>query len=67
MATLYDLGQRILRIREAVNEIGVKGSHDAGLVVYVDRQCGEIIQLINDAAREGEQLHESDSDLSEQN
>lgn len=67
MATLYDLGEKILRVREAVNQISIKGSRDAGLVVYADRQCNEIIQLINDAAKEGERSNEPDSNISEQN
>lgn len=65
MATLYDLGQKIVRIREAVNEMNVKGSENASLVVYATKMCNEVIQMINDTAQEEGAKHEPDSDTAE--
>lgn len=52
MATLYDLGQKVLKIREAINDMDVRGSRNASYVVYAVKTCNEIIQMINDAAEE---------------
>lgn len=71
MVTLYDLGQKVLKVREAVNEIEVRGSQNASYVFYAVKMCNEIIQMINDAAKGSEKKEERseneqyDSDTSE--
>ena len=49
MATLYEIGQEVMRIREAVNSLEVKGQQNARLIVYCFDKCNGIIQAINDA------------------
>lgn len=52
MATLYEFGNEIVKIREAVNEIKVCGHKDASRVVYITEKCNAIIRMINNAAEE---------------
>lgn len=51
MLTLQDLRLDIMKIREAVGELTVKGPNNASLIVYVDRKCNDLIQAINEAAQ----------------
>lgn len=48
MQTLYDFGIEVQKIREAVNNLTVKGSENASLVVYAVGKCNDIIQAINE-------------------
>lgn len=52
MPTLYDVGQRVVKIRETVNEMDVRGSRNASLVVYAVQLCNELVQLLNDTAHD---------------
>ena len=47
MNSLYDFGQAIIQIREAVDEIEVKGAKSAGLVAMIFQKCNEIIIELN--------------------
>lgn len=62
MATLYDLGQKVLKVREAINEIDVRGSRNASYVVYAAKTCNEIIQMINGTAEESDKKEETKND-----
>lgn len=66
MLTLYDLGQEVIRIRKAINDIEIKGEHNASLIVYGVKKCDDIIRAINQAAEEKEGVkNEQHSDESE--
>lgn len=51
MATLNDLGQLILKIRTAINEIEVRGEKNASYICYAVKTCNDCIQMINDTAQ----------------
>lgn len=51
METLYDLGIAVTKIREAINQLEVKGKQNASLVVYAFNKCDEIIEAINSISR----------------
>lgn len=51
MATLYDLGQLILKIRTALNEIEVRGEKNASYICYAIKTCNECVQMINDTTQ----------------
>lgn len=66
MKTLYELGQEIMKIREAVNSLEVKGQENARFVIYCFDKCNGIIQAINNAASEktapkNESTHENNT------
>lgn len=50
MMNLYELGQEVIKIREAVDSMTVKGKTNAALVVYCFDKCNAIINAINEAA-----------------
>lgn len=71
--TLYDFGQTIMKIRDAVNSIEIKGRQNSTYVVYINHQCDELIGDINEIVRKADSsTHEStineemDGDLNEQ-
>lgn len=51
MATLYDLGQKIVAIREALDSLEVRGIRNASIIVKATTDCNEIIQMINDSTK----------------
>lgn len=52
MTTLYDIGLEIQRIREAADNLSVKGSQNASYVVYIVNKCNDMIQAINQTMAE---------------
>ncbi len=72
--TLYDFGQSITKIREAVNSMEIKGRQNSAYVVYVNHACDELIEDINEIVRKADAStqeptmdEETDGDLNEQN
>lgn len=72
--SLYDFGQGISKIREAVNSMEIKGRQNSAYVVFVNHQCDELIEDINEIARNADtpaqdptMNEETDGDLNEQN
>lgn len=72
--TIYDFGQSISKIREAVNSMEIKGRQNSAYVVFVNHQCDELIADINEIARNADtpaqdptMNEETDGDLNEQN
>ena len=51
MQTLLDFGQEVIKIREAVNSLEVKGEANAALIVYTVQKCNDIILEINNIAK----------------
>ena len=49
MVTLYELSQEVVKIREAVNSMEVKGRQNAALIVYCCEKCDNIIKAVNEA------------------
>lgn len=49
MVTLHELSQEVVKIREAVNAMEVKGRQNAALIVYCCEKCDNIIKAINEA------------------
>lgn len=58
METLLDFGQEILKIREAIDSIEVKGKTNASYLVYAYDKCNEIIQAINQIVEKQSRLSE---------
>ncbi len=52
MLTLMDLGNEIMKIREAIDGVEVKGRHNASLLVYAYDKCNNLIASINEAAQQ---------------
>ena len=64
MNSLYDFGQAVIQIREAVDEIEVKGAKNAGLVAMIFQKCNEIIIELNKIV--SEKKEEKDGENSDQ-
>jgi len=45
--TIQELGQEILKIKEAANLIEVKGERNAGYIVFIHNKCNELIETFN--------------------
>ena len=52
MQTLYDLGLEVQKIREAVDDLEIKGMKNASRIVYVITTCNNISQFINDVCEQ---------------
>lgn len=65
--TLDKMVREITLIREAINELEIRGERNASLVLYSVRKCNEVIQAIQNAMTEKEEkrANESDSNQSE--
>lgn len=66
MNTLYDLGQEVLKIREAIEMIEVHGRNNAHLVMYAYDKCNDIIEAINSIAQEANGAEEEGDTHGEQ-
>lgn len=62
MQTLLDFGQEVIKIREAVNSLEVKGEANAALIVYTVQKCNDIILEINKIANNQNDSKEEDED-----
>lgn len=62
MQTLLDFGQEVIKIREAVNSLEVKGEANAALIVYTVQKCNDIILEINNIAKNQNDSKEEDED-----
>lgn len=49
---LYDFAQDIVKIREAVNSIEVRGSANSAYIVFISDKCDELVRDIKEAVRE---------------
>lgn len=68
MKTLYDLGMEVMKIREAINSLEVKGKQNASLIVYAFGKCDEIIEAINEISKEaGEKAADQNGEEAEVN
>ena len=52
MKTFNDFEIEVMRIREAINDMSVKGEHNASLVVYSIGKCNDIINALHAIAKE---------------
>lgn len=52
MNTLMDLGQEVLKIRECIDMIEIKGKTNRDLISYAYNKCTDIIRAINEIAAE---------------
>lgn len=52
MKTFNDFEIEVMRIREAINDMSVKGEHNASLVVYSIGKCNDIINALHEIAKE---------------
>lgn len=52
MKTFNDFEIEVMRIREAINDINIKGEHNASLVVYSIGKCNDIINALHEIAKE---------------
>lgn len=55
MKTFSDFEMEVMRVREAINDIHIKGEHNASLVVYAVGKCNEIIHALHEIANEKKQ------------
>lgn len=73
MKSLYEFGKTIMQIREAANSIEVKGQQNAAYVMYIHNKCNDLIEAVNEIARNSETEpnpqpsteEETDGDLNE--
>lgn len=52
MYTLNDFQIEIMRVREAINDLMIKGEHNASLIVYSVGKCNDMINEIQKALQE---------------
>ena len=52
MLTLMDLGNEIVKIREAVDSVEVKGRQNAAALVFAYDKCNSLISSINEAMQQ---------------
>lgn len=62
MNSLYDLGIEVMKIREDINSIEVKGGANASLIVSATNRCNSIIEAINALVKRVKSDEEGDSD-----
>lgn len=62
MNSLYDLGIEVMKIRESINSIEVKGEANAALIVSATNRCNSIIEAINALVKRVKSDGEGDSD-----
>ena len=55
MENLFDFGQAIIQIREAVDELEIKGAKNAGIVSMIYQKCNEIIIEVNKIVTENKE------------
>lgn len=69
MNTLMDLGQEVLKIREAIDSVELKGidqiKKNASYLAYAYDKCNSIIQSINQIAESQRQLQERQNGVEE--
>lgn len=69
MKTLKDLGQEIIKIREAINNVEIRGvdqiKKNAPYLTYAYDKCNSIIQSLNQIADEQLQLQERQNGVNE--
>ncbi len=58
MTTLYEFGTEIMKIREAIDNITVKGRDNASYVVYAHDRCSALIKEINRITESQRQLQD---------
>ena len=51
MKTLTELGEAIIQVREAINQLEVKGVNNAGIVLFCNKKCDELVKDINEAIK----------------
>ena len=51
MTTLQELGTAVIQIREALEDMNLKGSHNAAILLFCNKKCNEIVASINEAAK----------------
>lgn len=51
MKTLTELGDAIIQVREAINQLEVKGVNNAGIVLFCNKKCDELVKDINEAIK----------------
>ncbi len=60
MKTFNDFEIEVMRIREAINNMIVKGEHNASLVVYSVGKCNDIINALHEIAQQkAEEVNEN--------
>lgn len=50
--TFSEFGNRAMQIRNAADNLTVKGKENASIVLFIYSQCNEIIKLVNSLAAE---------------
>jgi hypothetical protein len=51
MKTLYELGEAVIQIREAIEQLTITGASNAAIIVYCNGKCNDIVAAINAAAK----------------
>lgn len=54
MKTLLDFGNKIIDIRNAINQIEVRGRKNAAIVIFANDKCNELVEAINKIANQNE-------------
>lgn len=66
MKTLLDFGNEIIDIRDAINQIEVRGRKNAAIVVFANDKCNELVEAINKIASQNE-IEKGSEENGEQN
>lgn len=60
--TLYDLGTELIKIRDAANNIEVKGIQNVTMIYAICSKCDNIINEINEIVKNQEASKKDDPD-----
>ena len=66
MKTLLDFGNEIIDIRDAVNQLEVRGRKNAAIVVFIHDKCNELVEVINEIVNQNG-IKKGSEDNGEQN
>lgn len=62
MKTFKDLELETMRVREAINDLSIKGEHNASLIVYAVGKCNDMIKTIHEIAEQNAQPQNGNAD-----
>ena len=63
MVTLQDIINEIMRIREAIDGLEVRGNQNASLVCYAYNKCNELINGLTETAKQIQSENQNESEV----
>lgn len=51
MTTLQEIAMTVVQIREAMEDLTLKGSQNAAILLFCNKKCNEIVTALNEACK----------------